>query len=164
MSSFVISVLAFLLTIFPSCSFLLAPYQSMTFPGEVVIAEDVLSAIEAQDVAALEAMFCPAIRTQTEDLYDQIAKLIDAIDGDIVKMDRSPSSSYSKPGFNEFSWDIDIETTATTYLIMFGWMSINTTNSEEVGLNYLSLIDLGLLSLNPEDESVWRLARVPAAK
>ena len=75
MTTFIISVLAFLLTIFPSCGMLLAPYQSLTFPGIEVVTHDIMKAIETSDITALEAMISSSRRNTMEDLRGNIDKL-----------------------------------------------------------------------------------------
>ena len=85
MTTFIVSVLTFLLAIFPSCGMLLTPYQSLTFPGEKVITEDVMHAIQTKDVVALEGMISPTRKKAMEDLSGNIGALIDAINGEIIE-------------------------------------------------------------------------------
>lgn len=154
MTTFIISILAFLLTIFPSCGMLLAPYQSMTFPGEKAITEDIMNAISTSDVAALEDMISQARKKSMTDLSGNINTLIDAIDGEIIDFSWHPAGGSDTSNFwtriSQTTWDIEIKTTIKTYWLIIGWVVVNNRAPEEVGMSHMRLIDLALLELDDD--------------
>ena len=145
MTSFIISVLAFLLTIFPSCGMLLAPYQSLTFPGEKAITEEIMGAIEAGDIAVIEAMASQLLKKETKDLTSEIGKLIDAIDGKIIDYSRSGgggrNESHLGTRISRTSWSLDLETATESYWLSISWVVVNNRAPDEVGLSSMSLLD-----------------------
>jgi predicted secreted Zn-dependent protease len=80
MTTFFISVLAFLMMLFPSCEFLQLQYQAVTY-NRMEAYEKVKFAFEARDVEALEAIMCkkmkdsiPDISAKIQEMYDQFAR------------------------------------------------------------------------------------------
>jgi len=164
MTTFIISILAFLLTVFPSCGMLLAPYQSLTFPGERAITIEIMDAIGARDIAALEAMLSSTIRKKAQNLPSEIGELIDAIDGEVTEYGWHPAGGSDTSNFgtriSRTTWDIEIQTTTKSYELIVGWVVVNNRKPEEVGMSTLRLIDPDLLGLGTND---FILAEVPAS-
>jgi hypothetical protein len=145
MTTFIISILAFLLTIFPSCGMLLAPYQSLTFPGEKAITEEIMAAIEAKNIAAIEDMMSLKIKRNVNDLPGKIDKLIEAIDGKIIVYSRSGGGGNDVKDYgtriSRTSWSITIETANESYWLSMSWVVVNNRAPEEVGMSGVSLLD-----------------------
>jgi hypothetical protein len=139
-------VLTFLLTIFPSCGILLGPYQSLTYPGQTVITDNVITAINAGDIDALEAMMSENNKKNIEDLPGKIGEFIDAIDGEIIEY------SYAGGGYEKDisdygeryslrSWDVDVITDTESYRIIITWIAVNSNAPEKVGMSGISILD-----------------------
>ena len=145
MNTLIIKVLAFLLTIFPSCGMLLTPYQSLMFPGEAIVTENIMNAFKTRDVAALEAMMSPESEKTMEDLPGNIGAIIDAIDGEITRYSRSGSYGYDEADFgiriSRTSWSLVIITATESYWLSISWVVINNRAPEKVGMSNLSLLD-----------------------
>jgi hypothetical protein len=145
MATFIISVLAFLLTIFPSCGMLLAPYQSMTFPGEKAITEEIMAAIAERDIAAIEDLIGPGIKRKYENIPRNIGALVDAIEGEIVDFSWNPTGGVDKSNFgtrlSTSGWDIRFKTTTETYVLTIGWVIVDNRKPERVGLGNMALFD-----------------------
>ena len=145
MTTFIISVLAFLLTIFPGCGMLQAPYQSLTFPGEKVATEEIMSAIEARDVAALMDMVSPGTKRKYENIPRNVGALIDVIDGEIVEFNWHPIGGFDESNYGKLisrkDWDITFETATKSYILVVAWEIINNREPERVGLGNMALFD-----------------------
>jgi len=143
----ILGILAFLLTIFPGCGMLLTPYQSLTFPGEAIVTDDIMNAIVTRDIATLENMVSSDRKQTMEDLPGNIGKLIDTIEGEITDYQRSGVGyNYDKSEFgtriNRRNWDVVIETTTQSYTLIITWTVVNNRAPEEVGMRSISLLDL----------------------
>jgi hypothetical protein len=124
---------------------LLAPYQSMTFPGEGIVTDNIMTAIEAKDITTLTAMISLERQKTMEDLPGNIGKLIDSIDGEIIGYDWFGSSIFDESNLGKRvsrrTWDIRIETTTGSYRLGTGWVVINNRAPNEVGMLSMSLFD-----------------------
>jgi hypothetical protein len=144
MNSFFISILVFLLTIFPGCGFLQSAYQSATFPGVQVVMDNIVTAVEARNVKVLEDMMCPYIKKSIPKLSDEIDKLFTAIDGEIIESNWHSTSAYDSSingQTSRKSFAIECKTASIVYLISLTWVVVNTNAPEEVGLRSFTLMD-----------------------
>jgi len=140
-------ILSFLLWIFPWSGTLLSLYQSASFPGESVVTKNIVDAINAGDIDAIEAMFSPDRKQTMDDLPGHIGALIDAIGGEVIEIrfngaGYSSSESGTGRAYNYRSWARYLDTETETYILDIGWMITNSSAPREVGLGSLHLSDL----------------------
>ena len=158
MTKILIGILSFLLWIFPKSGILLAPYQSLTFPGEKVISERIINAIETRNIDALEAMMSKNLRKSVTNLSGEISMLVDLIDGEITNYSWRGSSSSDESNLgariSRKSWTIEFNTTTDSYRMNIGWVLVNNRRPEEVGMYFMILRD--------SDRNL--LKEIPAAK
>lgn len=149
MTKFLISLLAFLLFLFPHSTSLLSINQQLTNSTNVA-APKIMNAIETGDVAALEALMCLNIKQNVKNLPEKINELLDAIDGEIIEASWVHSGgSYSGnrengKTINQSGVDVLITTTTGTYVVGVWWETINTFQPEETGIR-----SIGLAQTNP---------------
>ena len=135
-----ISVLAFLLTIFPHSNNLLGQYQTLQFIGVKNINNIIVNAINEKDVDAIYDLFCPYYKDNVDELHEKISEFIDSIDGKIVDFYSTGTSegSYSNKGYSYNEPVADIE---YNYSINIGWYISDTKEPERVGMNFINLFD-----------------------
>ena len=149
-----ISVLAFLLTIFPHSNNLLGQYQTLQFIGVKNINNIIVNAINEKDVDAIYDLFCPYYKDNVDELHEKISEFIDSIDGEIVEFYSTGTSevSYSNKGYSYHrkTWRICIKTDTYNepvadieynYSINIGWYISDTKEPERVGMNFINLFD-----------------------
>ena len=145
MKKFIIKILAFLLTMFPSCGILLAPYQSLTYPGQIVVTDNVMNAIKTGDVTALDSMMSMRSKENLEDLPGNLNQIINSIDGEIVEYNSLGTSDYDKSDYgsqiSRRSWKILFNTDTESYRLEVTWIVVNNRAPEEVGMSNMSLSD-----------------------
>jgi len=143
MNTFIIGILAFLLTIFPNCASLQGQYQARTFDREAIQASIVI-AIEARDIDTLRAMMCKNIKDNVPDLSSKIGALIDMIDGEIIGLGWRSTGGYDKANngkkISQTDWSLDIETTAGEYRLGITWEIANNFAPEETGIRNMGLL------------------------
>ena len=162
-----ISVLAFLLTIFPHSNNLLGQYQTLQFIGVKNINNIIVNAINEKDVDAIYDLFCPYYKDNVDELHEKISEFIDNIDGKIVDFYSSGSSegSYSNKGYSYHrkAWEIYIRTDTYdesvegekyNYSIPLSWYISNTKDPDLVGMTYLSLFD----EVDFTGESIYKIS------
>lgn len=151
MTNIIISIVAFLLTIFPFSQTLLATHQQLTYPGHQVISDNIIDAIKLNDVQAIEDMFSESKKSNIQQLSDKIQNIYDLIDGEIISanfvLGTRSESSKSGMGYVEksTSWDVEFKTTTGNYLLIVQWVIADTLDPENVGLTCLKLLDLDVL-------------------
>ena len=141
MKNFIIKVLVFLLTLFPSSEFLLANYQQVTYPGPTVVVDNVMNAIKTGDIAALEAMMNTYNKEKIEDLPGKISKFIDVIDGEIIEYSLGGGYEKDYGGYSLRSWGENIITDAESYYLIITWIVVNTRIPDKVGLSSIAIFD-----------------------
>lgn len=147
MKNFIIKILAFLLTMFPSCGTLLAPYQSLTYPGQTVITDNVMNAVKTGNIGSLEDMMSEYNKKNIEDLPGKISTFIDVIDGEIIEY------SYAGGGYEKDienyeryslrSWDVDVITDTESYRLIITWIAVSNRTPEKVGMSSIAIFDSG---------------------
>lgn len=146
MAKFLISLLAFLLMLFPHSTSLLSISQQITNNPNVV-APKMVNAIETRDIAALEALMCLNIKQNVKNLPAKIGELIDSIDGDIIDTSwKDSGGSYEENRENgktilQVGMEIFITTTTGTYVVGVWWEGINTFQPEETGIRNIALLN-----------------------
>lgn len=147
MTKIIVSFLAVLLMFFPDSVTLKGIYQDLTYPGEKVITERVIEAVKNDDVEAIEEMMSQYVKSNNENLSEDIEKLMNTIEGDIndaywyagssdsVKKDYDSYESYR-------TWSIKFETENSVYKLNVTWVRANTNKPEKVGMSSMSLFDM----------------------
>lgn len=140
-------IISFLLTIFPSSSYLQCQSQQLAFPGEEAACNMIADYIKDNDVEAIYNLFCEAEKQSNKNLKDDIQNVIDAIDGKIIKAKRSAGvghqSDYANMGVYQSQRDfaLEIKTTTEKYELLIFWVTVDTESPEEVGIGSLALFD-----------------------
>ncbi len=147
MTKIIISIVAFLLTIFPFSQTLLATHQQLTYPGHQVISDNIIDAVKSNDVHAIEDMFSESTKNDTQQLSDKIQNIYNLIDGEIISanfvLGTRSESSESGMGYVEKStgWKIEFKTTTDDYFLLVCWVIADTLDPENVGLSQITLFD-----------------------
>lgn len=143
MKRFLISILLFLLTIFPNCSGLKATYDAWSFPGRAAVSDNIMTAIKENDVEALADMLNDHYKENFKDINGRFIRIIEAIEGEIVGGHLCVgSSSSSGPSGSSESWDIIFETTEKSYEFYVVWVISDKENPEWVGMYNIVLYEI----------------------
>jgi len=132
-------ILSILISIFPGLGGNTQPKLDWEAAALVV-----LDAIKTRDIDAIEAFMCKNIKDNNPDLHDKIGAFIDAIEGEIVSLTKSPangSGTYTSNGKIEkkiSAWDI--ETTEASYSLTIRWEISNNYSFEERGIRAFGLM------------------------
>jgi len=148
MAKIIISILTFLLMLFPNWSGLLAEYQFRTFDMDTSVSM-VMDAISAKDIGTIETMMCLNIKQNILDLPDEIGKLINAIDGSIVEISpwRRNYSSTTANGRERLYFEqikLDFKTSEKEYSLGIMWGIVNSLAPKEIGIRRIVLTDPSL--------------------
>ena len=153
-----ISVLAFLLTIFPNNSTLLENYQELQFIGVKSVNEIIVKAVKEKNADLIYELYCPYYKENVEDLHRKLNELFDCIDGEILEVSGGgrgieSSKNNGKYSYHKRNWNINFKTdtydeaTAVgthgniNYTLYVSWTISDTRNPEFVGLEALTLYD-----------------------
>lgn len=141
-------IVSMLLTFFPDSAFLESQAQQLAYPGDETVCREVAKAIISNDIEAIANMYCEADKNNSErNLTEQIQNLICAIEGTIIKAEKShglgSQSDRSDYGVYKSHRDfvLDIFTTETTYRLYIFWVTVDTEFPENVGMGSMLLID-----------------------
>lgn len=147
MTKIVVIILSILLTFFPNSVSLLGAYQDATYPGEKVVTERVIEAVENGDVEAIEEMMSQYVKSNNATLSEDIKRLMSTMEGNIKE-------AYWYAGAHDSiiknydlyesygTWVIKFETDKSDYKLHVTWIRANTDKPEMVGLSSLSLSDM----------------------
>lgn len=163
MINFIASILSFLLMIFPNYSLFLGLQQQILFPGEQVVAEQIIDAIVDGDINALVAMYSEESINTGEVTTENIENIINSFEGDInlCKYLGAGGSDYSNNGTQKShrQLKIEIETSEELYVVYATWVISDTENPEKVGLAQITVFDsVGY------NETFVPIAQVPTTK
>jgi len=136
-------ILAFLLTLFPSCAELQHQNQRQSFNWKTT-ANAIVDAINDRDIDALEEMMCLNIKENVEDLPDKIEELIDSIDGKIVRFKWHSAGGDSESRSDgkkiiQIDRSIDFKTDGGKYDIGVVWEISNNFSPNEIGIRMITL-------------------------
>ena len=139
-------LVSLLLTIFPNNSYLEYLSQTLSFPGNNAVCEQIAEFIKENDADSIYSMFCEADKQNNENLKADIQNIINTIDGTIIKAERGAGGSqsdYSNLGVNRSKRDfyLDIDTVNASYRLLIFWVTVDTESPEKVGLSSLTLRD-----------------------
>ncbi len=139
-------IVSVLLTFFPDSSFLECKSQELAFPGNETVCKQIAKHIKNNDVESIYNLFCEKDKLSNENLNEQIQKIIDSIDGKILKAERGAGGSqsdYANKGVYQSKRDfvLEVNTTNETYRIYIFWVTVDTESPEKVGLSSLTMYD-----------------------
>ena len=139
-----ISILAFLLSIFPHNANLLGAYQEAIYSGRNTISEQIVSAINDNDIEKLKMMMSPYMKEKNSDLDDKLQILLNAIDDNIINYRVVSSGETSKSNYGYYikgeSWKILFNYRERQYGIVVSYMIAYTNNLDYVGINTFRLM------------------------
>ena len=145
MTKIIVSFLSFLLMLFPNWGNVRYQYLVRT-NTPAIIEPKVIDAIKTKNAGAMEALMCKNIKQNTSDLRGEINKMLNAIDGEIISIERrfGGGSYYEKRSngkiISQAGFDFTITTTKETYLLVSTWEIANNFNKDEVGFRTIGLI------------------------
>lgn len=146
MTKIIISIVSFLLVLFPFSSTLLATQQQLSFPGDQEITSDIVDAIKLNDIQAIEEMLSKEAKQRMGDPQKTIREFLQNIDNEIVgvrQIGGGGESSESGAGYvyKVKTWTIEVETTQKTYLLSPTWIIADTRSPQRVGMSSMLLTD-----------------------
>ena len=141
---FVLWLTAFLLMLFPNSGSLQYNYLVQTNNTNIA-APKIISAIKAKDVDALEALMCQNIKENVNNLPEEISKLMDSIDGEIINSSWENVGNYdAKHGDDgailQVLFDIYLTTSEGDYKLLLTWETANSFAKEEAGIRAITLL------------------------
>jgi len=145
MAKIILSILTFLLMLFPNCTRLQVEYRSREVARDITAA-NVVRAINARDIGTLEAMMCLNIKQNTSDLSGEIRKLINTIDGEIVEFTEESFGTYSAnrnggKSIHQTYLAIEFKTaTVENYRIYILLENYNSFQPDEMGIRRIFVI------------------------
>lgn len=146
MTKLIALIVSVLLTFFPDSAFLECKAQELAFPGTDKACEMIAKYIKKNDVESIYNLFCEEDKLSNENLNEQIQKIIDSIDGKILKAERGAGGSqsdYANKGVYQSKRDfvLKVNTENETYRIYIFWVTVDTESPEKVGLSSLTMYD-----------------------
>lgn len=143
-SKFLIGLLTFLLMLFPNSGSLQYNYLIQTNSTDIA-APKIINAIKEKDVDALEALMCRNIKENVINLPEEIRKLVDSIDGEIISSSWKNMGNYNEDRGNgkeilQVNLDIYLTTSTSTYYLGIMWETANSFAKEEAGIRGIGLM------------------------
>jgi len=155
-------VLSFLLWIFPLSS-LLGGWQARLAFDRNAVMDQIATCVAARDVVTLESMMRPWFKTNIPDLTDKLNQFFDAIDGDIVNVNKGTSQgSGNSQGIYYEELRFGIYTTDETNPHYYLWISYDVSNSKNKNDVGISWIHLQTGANSDPSHIVHFLLRIPA--
>jgi predicted small lipoprotein YifL len=110
-----------------------------------IAAPKIINAIKEKDVDALEALMCRNIKENVNNLPEEIKKLMNAIDGEIINSSWKNVGNYdAKHGDDgailQVLVDIYLTTTEGDFKLLLTWETANTFAKEEAGIRAVTLL------------------------
>ncbi|MDR3314336.1 MAG: DUF5104 domain-containing protein [Oscillospiraceae bacterium] len=142
-NKFIVSILAFLLMLFPNWGGLQFSYQSLSFDMDHNAAV-LVDAIESGEITTLEAMMCRNIKENVADLPSEIGRLIAIVDGEIIEFHCQRLGSYEETRNGKHILQnviaIDVATFYGNYYIGIMWEVANNFDQREIGIRNIGII------------------------
>jgi len=143
MAKIILSVLTFLLMLFPNCTRLQVEYLSRELARDLTEA-NIVRIINTHDVPALEALMCGNIKQSVPDLRGKIGEFFDAIDSEINAFTLGSKGTYSADHGNGKSLrqkviQINFETPSGFYAIVSTWETYNSFQPNEMGIRAITI-------------------------
>ncbi len=146
MTKIIISIVSFLLILFPFSSTLSATYQQLTFPGVHEITNNIIDAVKSNDIQAIEEMLSEEAKQRMENPQKAIREFLKAFDGEVIEaryLQSAGGETSSGMGYvyKVETWKIEVKTSQSTYLIWVTWVIADTRGPKEVGLAGMTVTD-----------------------
>jgi len=143
-SKFYIGLMAFLLILFPNSGSLQYNYLVQTNHTNIA-APKIINAIKEKDVDVLEALMCQNITDNVNDLTEEINKLINSIDGEIIDSSWNAVGNYNENrgdgrAILQVDLDIYLTTSQANYKLLIVWETANSFAKEEAGIRAIVLL------------------------
>jgi len=139
MNKILAGILAFFLWIFPWSNTLFGWHAQLSFDRNATM-NKIISCVQNQDVAGLEAMMHPWLKTNEFDLTNKIQQFYDAIDGNITSIEKGAEGSRNTGGIYSETLNFVIDTDMSMhyyFIIMYDVSSAK--NRQETGISFLQL-------------------------
>lgn len=142
-NKFLIGLTAFLLMLFPNSGSLQFNHLVQTNNTNIA-APKIISAIKEKDVDALEALMCRNIKENVNNLPEEIRKLMNSIDGEIIDSSWENIGNYNENRGNDkailqVNLVIYLTTSMNTYRLGIMWETANSFAKEEAGIRNIGL-------------------------
>ena len=157
MVKILLSIVMFLIMLFPDSGTLLIYQQQLSFPGEKAVAEEIIDAIKDRDSEALIDMYSEVAKNTGEITTGNIERFFEFFEGDIIYgdylyADGGDHIAYGS-GESHRKMKITLETNNEKYTLFASWAIVDTENPEKVGLVQLTLYPY-----------IWEEPRVPIVR
>jgi len=145
MAKMILSILTFLLMLFPNCTRLQVEYRTRELARDLTEA-NIVRIINAHDVAALEALMCGNIKQTVPNLRDKIGEFFEAFDSEISAFTLGSKGTYSANHGNGKSLrqvviQINFETSSGGYAIVSTWETYNSFQPNEMGIRAVTIAE-----------------------
>jgi len=146
MTKIIISIVSFLLILFPFSSTLSGAYQQLTFPGVQEITSDIIDAVKSNDIQAIEEMLSEEAKQRMENPQNVISEFLKVFDGEVIEaryLQSAGGETSSGMGYvyKVETWKIEVKTSQSTYLIWVTWVIADTRVPKEIGLAGMTVTD-----------------------
>ncbi|MCL2300501.1 MAG: DUF5104 domain-containing protein [Firmicutes bacterium] len=143
MAKIILSILTFLLMLFPNCTRLQVEYRQRIVNRDLTEA-NIVRIINADDATALEALMCGNIKQNVLGLRDKIGEFFDAIDSEINTFTLGSKGTYSADRGNGKSIrqsvrQINFETSSGSFAIVSTWETYNSFQPDEMGIRAITI-------------------------
>jgi len=143
MTNIILSILTFLLMLFPNCTRLQVEYRTRIVARDVT-AGNIVRAMNERDIDALEAMMCLNIKQNTGDLPGKIGEMLDMINGEIsdYSWERAGGDTITDGKGHRINQNylvIDIITATEQYLLVIVLETYNNLEPKEMGIRCIDL-------------------------
>lgn len=147
LAKIIISIVSFLLVLFPFSSTLSGAYQQLTFPGVHEITNDIIDAVKSNDIQAIEGMLSEEAKQRMENPQKAISEFLKAFDGEVIEsryLQSAGGETSSGMGYvyKVETWTIEIKTIKSTYWLSTTWIIADTRSPQHVGMSSMLLSDI----------------------
>ena len=145
MAKIILSVVTFLLMLFPNCTRLQVEHRTRILARDFT-GSNIVRIINERDIDAMKALMCLNIKQNTLNLSDKIEELFDAVDGEIIEFTWKTSGGFSGNHGNGKSlaqkhYTLDFATSTKSYRIIGICEYHNSFQPKEMGIRSMTLAD-----------------------
>lgn len=131
------AIVAFFLCLFPCL-------QKTPPLDNAAVANTVIAAVKAHDVAALEELMCKNIKENVPDLSGEISNLLDAVEGELLELSWSKMGGYQESNgkgktISQNFLDIHIVTSTGPFILTITLETYNNFSPEEMGARRITI-------------------------
>lgn len=139
MKNILISILAFLVILFPWSSLLKDYQKQLTAVPYKTISAQVEKALVEHDVDAIVELLSDAAKEKLGSPEKIVEEFFNAFDGEIVEAKFHPGATTEnmRPDYHYCLWDIDVKTTNSKCIVSVGYYLRCSDHDEKLGINYL---------------------------